>query len=185
MLTLLVGLRHYRFKYPNSTKPGVDQYALAIDLVATVMDSLGVVAPDALRGVAQAPIEGVSFAATFDEPTVESEHKTRYFEMLGHRAIDHDGWRAVNPLPGPDFTTAETKGSKFGSTISLDVLNELETDGWELYNITDDPTESRNVGPEHPAKFRELIAMWWVEAGKYKVLPLDGEVTSRLAVERP
>ncbi len=162
-----------------------EQYAHAIDMVPTVLDILGIEAPDAIRGVAQAPIEGVSFAPSFDDVAAESGHKTQYFEMFGHRAIDHDGWRAVNPWPGPDFTTAAAKGRQFGSEISLAVLDELETDGWELYRITDDPTESRDVGPQHPAKLRELVALWWVEAGKYKVLPLDGEVTSRLGVERP
>ncbi len=58
-------------------------------------------------------------------------------------------------------------------------------EGWELYEITDDPTESRNVAAEHPEKLRELVALWWVEAGKYKVLPIDGDVRSRLVVERP
>jgi arylsulfatase A-like enzyme len=162
-----------------------EQYAHAIDMVPTVLDLLGLDAPTAIRGVAQSPIEGVSFAATLDDPAVESDHKTQYFEMLGHRAIDHDGWRAVCPWPGPDFTTAAEKGRMFGSPIPPEVLDDIETHGWELYRITDDPTESRNVAAEYPAKLRELIALWWVEAGKYQVLPLDGEVTSRTTVERP
>ncbi len=162
-----------------------EQYAHAIDMVPTVLDVLGIEAPGAIRGVTQAPIEGTSFAGSFNDASAESEHKTQYFEMFGHRAIDHDGWRAVCPWPGPDFTTAATKGRTFGSPIPPDVLDELETHGWELYRITDDPTESRNVADAHPAKLRELIARWWVEAGKYQVLPLDGEVISRTTVERP
>ena len=69
--------------------------------------------------------------------------------------------------------------------IGPDDLDELETEGWELYRISDDPTESTNVAAEHPAKLRELVAQWWVEAGRYKVLPIDGDVKSRLVVERP
>jgi arylsulfatase len=161
------------------------QYAHAIDMVPTVLDILGIEAPGAIRGVTQSPIEGISFAESFNDASAESEHKTQYFEMFGHRAIDHDGWRAVCPWPGPDFTTAATKGYAFGSPIPPEVLDELETDGWELYRITDDPTESRNVADAHPARMRELVARWWVEAGKHQVLPLDGEVTSRLTVERP
>jgi hypothetical protein len=65
------------------------------------------------------------------------------------------------------------------------VLDELETEGWELYRISDDPTESHDVAAEHPEKLRELVALWWVEAGKYQVLPIDGDVRSRLVVERP
>jgi arylsulfatase A-like enzyme len=161
------------------------QYAHAIDMMPTVLDLLGVDEPKAIRGVAQAPIEGVSFAPSFDNPSATSQHTTQYFEMFGHRAIDHDGWRAVCPWPGPDFTTAAKKGRKFGSEITLEALEDIETDGWELFRITDDPTESRNVAAEHPAKLQDLVARWWVEAGKYQVLPLDGEVTTRTTVERP
>jgi arylsulfatase A-like enzyme len=162
-----------------------EQYAHAIDMVPTILDLLGIESPPAIRGVAQAPLEGVSFAASFDDRAAPTEHTTQYFEMFGHRAIDHDGWRAVCPWPGVDFTTAATKGREFGSPITPEVLDELETEGWELYRITDDPTESRNVAAEHPEKLRELVALWWVEAGRYKVLPIDGDVRSRLVVERP
>ena len=162
-----------------------EQYAHAIDMVPTVLDALGIEMPEAIRGVTQSAIEGVSFAHAFDDPEASSEHTTQYFEMFGHRAIDHDGWRAVCPWPGPDFTSAAAKGRAFGSPIGPAELDQLETEGWELYRISDDPTESTDVAAEHPAKLRELVAMWWVEAGKYQVLPLDGDVKSRLTVERP
>ena len=162
-----------------------EQYAHAIDMMPTVLDVLGIEPPAAIRGVSQSPLEGVSFAPSFDDPAAATAHTTQYFEMFGHRAIDHDGWRAVCPWPGPDFTTAAKKGRAFGSPIGPDELDELETEGWELFRITDDPTESRNVAAEHPDKLRELVAQWWVEAGKYQVLPIDGDVRMRLVVERP
>jgi arylsulfatase len=161
------------------------QYAHAIDMMPTVLNVLGIDPPEAIRGVSQAPLEGVSFVTSFDDPDASSAHATQYFEMFGHRAIDHDGWRAVCPWPGVDFTTAATKGRQFGSPIGPDELDELETEAWELYHITEDPTESRNIASEHPQKLRELVAQWWVEAGKYQVLPIDGEVLNRLSVERP
>jgi arylsulfatase len=162
-----------------------EQYAHAIDMVPTILDALGIEPPEIIRGVAQSPIEGVSFTASFDDPSAPTEHTTQYFEMFGHRAIDHDGWRAVCPWPGVNFTEAAKKGRAFGSPIGPDELDELETEGWELYQITEDPTESHDVAAEHPEKLRELVALWWVEAGKYKVLPIDGDVRSRLVVERP
>jgi arylsulfatase len=161
------------------------QYAHAIDVVPTVLDALGIEPPQAIRGVAQAPLEGVSFAHTFDAPESPTQHVTQYFEMVGHRAIDHDGWRAVCPWPGPSFAEAAEKGRKFQDPIPPQVLDELETSSWELYHIAKDPTESKNLATEHPEKLRELIALWWVEAGKYKVLPLDGTMNQRLATERP
>jgi arylsulfatase A-like enzyme len=162
-----------------------DQYAHAIDMVPTVLDMLGIEPPRAIRGISQAPIEGVSFAPSFDDPSANSDHTTQYFEMFGHRAIDHDGWRAVCPWPGVDFTSAAEKGRAFGSPIGPEELDELETEGWELYRIPDDPTESRNLAAKQPEKLRELVAQWWVEAGKHNVLPIDGDVRSRLVVERP
>ena len=161
------------------------QYAHAIDMVPTLLELLGVKAPKDVRGVAQSPIEGVSFAHTFDSKGAKTNHNTQYFEMFAHRAIDHNGWRAVCPWPGPTFKEAAKKGRGFGSPTPPEVIDELDTEAWELYDIKKDPTESRNVASKHPEILRELISLWWVEAGKYKVLPLDGSVKDRMTVERP
>ena len=174
--------------WPNGIKARGEvrhQYAHAIDMTPTILDALGVEPPAAIRGVAQSALEGVSFAHTFDAPDATTNHSTQYFEMFAHRAIDHGGWRAVCPWPGPDFTEAAKKGRKFGSPTPPEVIDELETEAWELYHVAEDPTESNNVAADHPEKLRELISLWWVEAGKYKVLPLDGDITTRLLVERP
>ena len=161
------------------------QYAHAIDMVPTVLDALGIEPPRSLRGVAQSPLEGVSFAHTFDDPEAASSHRTQYFEMFAHRAIYHEGWRAVCPWPGPSFAEAAERGRQFGSATPPDVLAELEAEHWELYDIEADPTESTNVASEHPDVLRQLVALWWSEAGKYQVLPIDGDVRQRLMVERP
>ena len=97
-------------------------YAHAIDMVPTVLEALGAEAPESIRGVSQAPIDGVSFAHTFDEAAAPSNHHTQYFEMFGHRAIYHDGWRAVCPWPGTSFTEAAKKGRRFGTPIDNQVL---------------------------------------------------------------
>jgi len=83
------------------------QFTHAIDLLPTVLDALQIEAPTEIRGVAQAPIEGHSFAHTFDAPNAESLHHTQYFEMFAHRSIYYDGWRAVCPFPGPSFAEAK------------------------------------------------------------------------------
>jgi arylsulfatase A-like enzyme len=161
------------------------QYAHAIDLVPTVLDAIGVEPPTVVRGVPQTPIEGVSFAGSFDAPDAPSDHTTQYFEMFGHRSIYHDGWRAVCPWPGPSYTEAAAMGRKVGDPITAEILEELDENAWELYKISEDPTESSNVAAEHPDQLRELIGLWWEEAERYKVLPLDGSLQSRLATERP
>ncbi len=161
------------------------QYTHAIDMVPTVLAAAGITPPAAVRGVAQSPLEGVSFAHTFDDWQAPSEHVTQYFEMFGHRAIDHDGWRAVCPWPGPSFTEAAQKGHGLGQEITPEILLELDTSGWELYRIAEDPTESVNLAGQHRDKLIELITLWYVEAGKYKVLPIDGSMQPRLVTERP
>ena len=80
-----------------------DQYAHAIDMVPTVLDLLGIEPPTFIRGVQQSPIEGLSLAGSLADPDAPSRRTTQYFEMLGHRSIYHDGWKAVCPWPGTSF----------------------------------------------------------------------------------
>ncbi|MCB0249858.1 MAG: arylsulfatase [Anaerolineae bacterium] len=158
------------------------QYAHAIDMVPTVLDALGIEPPTSIKGVTQSPVEGVSLAHTFDDPQVASKHITQYFEMMGHRSVYHDGWRAVCPWPGPSFAEA---GLFFGAPISADKLTELDATAWELYHVDEDWAENHNVAADNRAKLIELIGMWYVEAGKYNVLPVDGRGVTRFADERP
>jgi arylsulfatase len=161
------------------------QYAHAVDMVPTVLAALGITPPDAIRGVPQAPLEGVSFQHTFDDSDVPTLHHTQYFEMFGQRAIDHDGWRAVCGWPGPSYAEGAELGRKLGDDIPPSVLDELDASGWQLFHIAEDPAEGEDLASEHPEKLREMIARWWVEAGKYRVLPIDGSLFLRLAAERP
>ena len=158
------------------------QFAHAIDMVPTVLDALGIEGPSVIRGVTQSPVEGHSFAHVFDNATAESNHRTQYFEMMGHRSIYHDGWRAVCPWPGTSFTES---GLQFGAPIDAAKLTELDANAWELYDLSNDPTESNDVAKSNKAKLIEMIAQWYVEAGKYDVLPIDSRGTMRLAEQRP
>ena len=158
------------------------QYAHLVDMVPTVLDLLGVEAPAAIRGVTQSPIQGVSFAHTLRDGAAASDHHTQYFEMLGHRAIYKDGWRAVCPWPGPSFAEA---GHGFGDPISAAGLTELDAQRWELYHVEEDFAENHDVAAEHRDKLIEMIATWYVEAGKYDVMPIDGSGLLRMMGEKP
>ncbi len=158
------------------------QYAHIIDMVPTVLDLLGIDPPATIKGVPQSPIQGVSFAHTLNDGTAATKHHTQYFEMIGNRAIDHDGWRAVCPWPGPSFAEAK---QPFGAPISADALSELDASGWELYHVAEDFTESHNVAADNRDRLIALIGTWYAEAGKYNVLPVDGSALNRLLVERP
>ncbi|MFJ5714061.1 sulfatase-like hydrolase/transferase [Neobacillus sp. NPDC093127] len=128
------------------------QFYHAIDITPTILDLLNMDAPLAYEGVPQMPMHGVSMKDTFTEPHAPSKHKTQYFEMVGHRAIWHDGWVAV---------TYHETGIPFNE------------DEWELYNVTEDFSQKYNLAAKYPRKLTELQAIWWQEATKYGVLPLD------------
>ncbi len=158
------------------------QFVHAIDMVPTILELLDYESPEEIKGVTQSPIEGFSFTHILDDNDAGSKHHTQYFEMFGHRSIFHDGWRAVCPWPGPSFAEAE---KPLGTPITADMLTELDATGWELYNLAEDPTENNDLAAGNKAKLIELISMWYTEAGKYNVLPIDSRLTMRIADERP
>jgi arylsulfatase len=151
-----------------------EQFVHAIDVAPTIYEAVGIDPPEEVKGYSQSEIEGTSFAYTFDEPDAPEQHTTQYFEMLGTRAIYHDGWRAVRPWPFGEPMTAEDLSA-----------TSLEDSGWELYHVEEDFSEANDVASEHPEKVLELAQLWWTEAGKHDVLPLDGRSVQRFAEARP
>jgi arylsulfatase len=145
------------------------QYAHVIDVVPTVLEALGIEPPAAINGVAQRPIEGVSLAHTFDHAAAPTQKAVQYYEMIGSRAIWHAGWKAVaEQEQGVELT---------------DEMLALQT--WELYHVAEDFSECEDLAARCPEKLRELIERWWVEAGKYSVLPLDARMQARMAEPKP
>ena len=157
----------------------------AIDLVPTVLDSLCLTPPATIRGVTQSPIQGVSFAHTFDDAQAPTRHHTQYFEMFGHRALYHEGWKAVCPWPGPSLAEAAKKDLFLQTELTAEHLEELDAKGWELYHLASDAAECRNLAAEEPEKLQEMIRRWWTEAGRYGVLPLASASLRRMNVARP
>jgi arylsulfatase len=128
------------------------QFHHAVDTYATLLDLVGVDAPEVYRGVPQLPVHGVSIAYTFDDPGAASRRRTQYFEMVGHRGLYHDGWKAV---------VHHERGLPF------------DDDRWELYEVAADWSECHDLAARYPERLRELVERWWVEAGRYNVLPLS------------
>ncbi|SDK41122.1 arylsulfatase [Nonomuraea maritima] len=145
-----------------------DQYHHVIDITPTVYDCLGITAPRVVKGYAQTPLQGVSMRYSFASGTVESTRRTQYHAMLGTRSIYHDGWKAV---------ARHGTGTGHGG---------FADDEWELYHVRTDRSETRELSREHPGKLRELIALWYVEAGRNDVLPLDDRVPREImTMDRP
>jgi arylsulfatase A-like enzyme len=152
------------------------QFHHMIDIVPTILEATGVKAPEMVNGIKQKPIEGVSMAYTFDQANANapSKRETQYFEMLGNRAIYHDGWIAA--------TTPPTLPWKMGSGKLPDVMNGYH---WELYNITEDYSEYNDLATKQPDKLKELQALFLTEAAKYQVFPLDNTLLQRAGTPRP
>jgi arylsulfatase len=129
------------------------QYHHVVDINATVMEVLGIKQPPEIKGVPQIPKHGISMTYTFDNPDEVSRRHVQYYEMAGNRGIWADGWKAVaDHSANPEFD------------FSLDV--------WELYNTNEDFSECHDLADKYPDKLRQMIELWWHEAGKYGVLPM-------------
>jgi arylsulfatase len=128
------------------------QFHHVIDVVPTILELLDIEPPDTYRGYTQIPIAGTSMAYAFDAPDEKTRKGPQYFEMGGHRGIWADGWKAV---------TYHNRGDSFSD------------DEWELYHLDEDFSECRNLAAENPEKLREMIDLWWIEASRHGVLPLD------------
>jgi arylsulfatase len=128
------------------------QFVDVIDITPTVLAQAGVAAPATYAGVPQKPLEGASFAATFTDPQAPNPRATQYFELWGKRAIWHNGWQAM---------TIHKPGDSF------------DNDQWLLFNLDDDFSAATDVAARHPERVADMQKLWWDEAAKYNVLPLD------------
>ncbi|MCE5318625.1 MAG: arylsulfatase [Parachlamydia sp.] len=153
-----------------------NQFSHVVDIVPTIFELTGIPAPDMVNGISQKPIEGVSMAYTFDKAHASepSRHHTQYFEMLGNRAIYHDGWIAsTTPINAPWQLT---------KLPNPDVVNSYQ---WELYDLTKDWTQDHDLAATNPKKLKEMQDLFLVEAAKYQVFPLDNSLSQRLLAHRP
>ena len=151
-----------------------NQFHHVIDIVPTILEAAHIKEPKIVDGIKQSPIEGVSMMYTFDKKNenAPSTHHTQYFEMFGDRAIYHDGWIASTKVMRPPWVTLAP------NTNVLDFP-------WELYDLKNDWTQYDDIAAKNPAKLKTLQALFWKEAEKYQVLPLDSSVVTRIITPRP
>jgi len=150
------------------------QFHHVIDIVPTILEATGIKAPELVNGIKQKPIEGVSMAYTFDQANAKAPSKrdTQYFEMIGHRAIYHDGWMASTTPPQPPWMLGAT-------------MPPLSDYKWELYNIAEDFSQNNDLAAKMPDKLKEMQALFLTEAAKYQVFPLDNSGFARILTPRP
>ncbi len=144
-----------------------NQFVSVSDITPTIFDLLGVDPPLTFRGVEQLPVTGHSFASVLRDPEAAATNTLQYFENSGSRALiaerDGEWWKAV---------TKHNQGDDF------------DTEPWELYNLTADPSECENLADSEPGVAQELIDLWWQEAHRHGVLPLDDRTLELFAAVR-
>ena len=157
----------------NEIRP---QFCHAVDVMPTILDTAGVAASDVIDGVVQLPVEGRSLVPTFDDADAPSPRSTQYFEMLGSRAIYHDGWKA----------TTDHVGSQL--RVERDLVpgsHDFDDDHWALFDLHHDFSEAHDLAADHPERVRALVELWWAEAGRNHVLPLDDSFIGRAVAMVP
>jgi arylsulfatase len=153
-----------------------NQFHHVIDIAPTILEAAGIPVPETIHGVAQRPMDGVSMAYTWDKPgtSIPSKRTTQYFEMLGNRAIYHEGWVAC--------TTPATLPWELSSKPSPDVIDGYQ---WELYHVAEDPTQFSDLAAKMPDKLKELQDLFYVEAARNNVLPMDNTTLARWNAPKP
>lgn len=153
------------------------QFHHVIDIVPTILEATSLQEPVMVNGTPQKPIEGVSMVYTWDKKNenAPSKRTTQYFEMMGNRAIYHEGWIASTTPPQAPWL------------MGLKPLPKEVMDGykWELYNLKDDPTQAKDLAQKMPWKVKAMQEVFIMEAAKYNVFPLDNSVLSRLIAPKP
>jgi arylsulfatase len=144
-------------------------HVIDIDIVPTLYEVCGITPPTELNGVAQKPIEGRSFANTFGDADAESPRKTQYFELGCNRGLYHDDWM----VSCPSFVPWDPNRRDWNPDKAP----------WDLYKVDEDFSQAIDLGKKYPDKLRQLQDMWWAEAAKYNVLPLDWRAVIRLNAE--
>ncbi len=129
-----------------------NQFINVADIVPTIYELIGITTPEEIKGFEQMPITGHSFASVLDAPKAPAINTLQYFEQSGSRALIAGEWKAV---------------------CKHEIEADFDTEAWELYNLADDMSECVNLADEQPEKLNELIDLWWSEAERNGVLPLD------------
>ncbi len=153
---------------PGRVRP---QFHHVVDVVPTILEVAGLSLPAEVDGHPQRPLDGQSFAYTFRSPTEPTRKRSQYFEMLGHRAIWADGWKAVTLHWSQRllaFVPAPAEALHDG---------DFSADRWELYHLDRDFSEDHDLAADHPERLSGLVELWWAEARRNQVLPLSEQLS--------
>jgi len=143
------------------------QFSHVNDIVPTILEALGVTAPAMVNGVPQKPMDGISLIYSFTDADASERHRTQYFEVFGHRALYHNGWMA-----------SASRG-RMPWDILTPITRSFAEDPWELYHLDEDFSQSRDLAASQPVRLRAMQDLFFAEAARNDVLPLNDSVQGR------
>ncbi|MEP2024465.1 MAG: arylsulfatase [Reichenbachiella sp.] len=157
--------------YPQGVKEknGIrTQFSHVTDVAPTILEAAGLPEPKVVNGVPQIPMAGASLVYSFNDAKAAERHNIQYFEMFGNRAIYNNGWfaRTIHRAPW-----------------QVSNLPPLDTDVWDLYNVKEDFSLTKNLASKYPEKLEYLKGLFMAEAEKYHVLPIDDRTIERANAE--
>lgn len=142
-----------------------DTFLHCNDVVPTIYDVVGIQPPRMVNGEPQIPLAGASFASTLVDRTAAGGKETQYFEIMGSRAIYHQGWMACARGPRLPWVPGQPEGI---ATWTPDA------DVWELYHLDEDWSQADDLAEQHPDKLAQLREVFAIEAARNSVLPIGG-----------
>ena len=152
------------------------QFHHVIDIVPTILEATGIPAPDTINGIKQRPIEGVSMVYTWDKANANAPDPAHDAILRDARQSRHLSRRVGGG------TTPATLPWELSTKPPPDVITGYK---WELYNVMEDPTESNDLAAKMPEKLKQMQDLFYSEAKKYNVLPLDNSTLARWNTPRP
>jgi arylsulfatase A-like enzyme len=145
------------------------QFHHVIDVVPTIYDMLHIPLPAVVNGFAQDPMHGVSMTYSFSDANAKGARTTQFFDIMASRGIYDNGWFASARGPREPWVGGMPKGIKEWSPL---------TDKWELYNLEEDWSQSKDLAASNPAKLEEMKSLFISESSKYKNMPIGGGLWS-------
>jgi arylsulfatase len=136
-------------------------------VLPTILEATGIRAPEILDGIPQKPIEGISMVYTFNDAKAPDRRKSQIFELVSNRAMYHNGWMASSLA----FIPWQPVRTRFDPDKAK----------WELYHVDDDFLQANDLAAKNPQKLQELRDLWWAEAARENILPLDWRAVERLS----
>jgi arylsulfatase len=140
------------------------QFTHVNDVVPTLYEILGIEPPKVVDGHVQDPIDGVSFAYTFDSADALERKQTQYFEIMGSRGLYHEGWMASTFGPRTPWV------AQMPDLANWDPAEDV----WQLFDTRSDYSLMNDLASEHPEKLERLKALFMWEAEENKALPIGG-----------